>query len=206
MIGLIREYAPNIRFIAGIDEAGRGPLAGPVAIGLVVVPIASLERVQQTLFTIKDSKKLSPQKRAIWADIARDLEFKVGMRSTTALVGPGAIERHGITRAIKIGMKRALTRTVEEPEETYLLLDGGLRAAPHFSFQETIVRGDSKEPLIALAAILAKVRRDAYMSRKALAHPEYAFEQHKGYGTAEHLKRIRLHGLSPLHRPSFVHR
>ena len=86
-----------------------------------------------------------------------------------------------------------------------MCVDGGLKGLHVFRFQETIVRGDSKEPLISLASILAKERRDIYMINLAPRLPEYAFEQHKGYGTSDHIKRIKKYGMSPIHRKDFVH-
>lgn len=205
MIGRKRNYPEYIRYVAGIDEAGRGPLAGPVAVGVALVAIGDLELVCETLSEIRDSKKLSAQKREDWALVARKLERAGRVRSRVSLVGHTHIEERGIISAVKTGMARSLARLDIEPGATYLLLDGGLRAAGAYTSQETIIGGDNKEPLIALAAILAKVRRDAYMTRMAYKHPHYTFDEHKGYGTKEHLKQIRKHGLSPIHRRNFVH-
>lgn len=195
----------DARFIVGVDEAGRGPLAGPVSVGVVAIAVHDLSRIEAELRDVKDSKKLSRQKREGWRARAHALRSAGVMNHTVSLVGVSYINKYGITRAVRAGIERSLARLRVPQEESLILLDGGLRAPRAYKMQQTIVRGDDKEPLIALASILAKVRRDTYMTNLGSKMPQYGFDQHKGYGTAEHMKSIRMHGISPVHRTAFVH-
>lgn len=200
-----RALPPNIRYIAGIDEAGRGPLAGPVSIGIVVVPLTHNKMVVEALSGVRDSKQLSPQRRAWWRKEAMRLMQENIIASATALVGPRYIDKNGIVPAIHLGIIRVLRRLNISPSHTHILLDGGLRAPSYFASQETIIRGDSSELLISLASILAKVRRDNYMVNLSKNMPEYGFEHHKGYGTKEHMRTIKKYGVSSIHRRYFIH-
>lgn len=200
-----RTFLPHIRYVIGIDEAGRGPLAGPVAVGVVAVPIKVAKDVEQALAGVRDSKQVSSQQRELWVEKTRILENKKLITSTVALVGAKYIDEKGIVPAIRTGITRALARLSISPCHTYVLLDGSLQAPQSFESQETIIHGDSKEPLISLASILAKVRRDKYMVNLARRIPEYGFDRHKGYGTAEHMRNLRKYGTSALHRESFIH-
>jgi ribonuclease HII len=176
-----------------------------VAVGAVLIEIERGDMLETLLSGIRDSKKLSPQKRREWVKRAKHMRNVGYLAYTTALVGVSHIDASGIVDSVLLGIKRSLSRIASAPEETHVLLDGGLRAPRVFCSQETIIRGDEREPLIALASILAKVRRDDYMARIAERYPEYRFETHKGYGTDEHKKLIRKHGLSLMHRRDFVH-
>jgi ribonuclease HII len=190
----------------GIDEAGRGPLAGPVAVGVVCVrPDFDWDLIPG----VNDSKKLTAPVREEIAHKAAELQRKGILFASVAMTDAGRIDRYGIVPSVRSAMERALFRLMEEtghaPEECFVQLDGLLRAPSPYQNQETIVGGDGKEKIIGLASILAKVQRDAYMVRIA-ARPElvqYAFERHKGYGTKLHRERIREHGLCLLHRKSF---
>ncbi len=115
-----------------------------------------------------------------------------------------AIDAIGISNAIKCALVESLARLQVSPEEVHVLLDGGLYAPEEYIFQETIIKGDEREPVIALASIAAKVSRDQLMEELADTHPEYGFENHKGYGTTEHYKAIRKHGITPHHRKTFL--
>jgi ribonuclease HII len=110
----------------------------------------------------------------------------------------------GINRAIAQAIKLSITRLGINPRECLVLLDGGLKAPPPFSHQKTIVRGDEKEPVISLASILAKLHRDKKMERFARQYSGYGFDEHKGYGTSQHLKKIRALGMCEIHRRSFL--
>lgn len=189
-------------YYVGIDEAGRGPLAGPVAVGAV----CAKERIFSEPFfkEIKDSKKLSAQKRREIFNIVKEEAKKGNISFTYALVGAEYIDKRGIQKSVYLGISRCLRRVCMLPEQTLVLLDGSLRAPKKYEFQETIIRGDEKEALIALASIVAKVIRDEKMERLAETYPEYMFEQHKGYGTKLHLKRIKKFGPTNLHRQSYL--
>ena len=182
------------RYLVGIDEAGRGPLAGPVTLAYVACP---LKIYKKNFKAIKDSKKLTLKKREEWFRHLREhphLEYGV------TSVGEGIIDRRGISRAVKIGIRRLLSRLSVKPK--MLLLDGSLYAPPEYP-QKTIIKGDEKIPIIAAASVFAKVTRDRKMIRLAKKFPKYSFEIHKGYGTKLHRRLLRKHGLSAIHRRSF---
>lgn len=195
----------------GVDEVGRGPVAGPVAVGAVWWP----QNVQHPMLNIlsifpkgklRDSKKLSARQREkifhqieTWRDEGK-LAFAV------TLVSNRLIDRRGISRAIFLGIRRCLEVTPARPEDSLVVLDGRLRAPEHYHRQQTIVRGDETEPAIALASIAAKVIRDRWLVNLARKYPQYGLERHKGYGTAAHFRAIAAHGLSPIHRRSFLRR
>ena len=185
------------RYIIGVDEVGRGPIAGPVTVAAVMMPRGfSFGRTRPN-----DSKKLSEKKREEWFLFAKrhpDIIF------ATASVSPEIIDRIGISRAVTRAVARAVGRVGRvHIDEVEVLLDG-LLYAPQQYRQKTIIKGDEKEPVISLASIIAKVRRDKYMITLAKRFPEYGFDRHKGYGTKEHYRAIRRYGLSKIHRKSFI--
>jgi ribonuclease HII len=187
----------NTTWTIGIDEAGRGPLAGPVSVGVFAVsdhfPFALLDG-------IRDSKQISERKREEWYRAISVMEHS---RCAVAFSSPQLIDTKGIVFAIQDAMQRALKKLNINPDLCTVLLDGSLHAPKEYQFQKTIIRGDVTEPVISAAAILAKVKRDAYMKKVAEAYPEYLFEKHKGYGTKVHCEALQVHGLSELHRTSF---
>ena len=178
--------------IAGIDEAGRGPLAGPVTAAAVILP----EDYRHTL--LNDSKQLTARQRDLLYD-----ELKSDPRILTASAGAtvAEIDRHNILRATHLAMERAARALPELP--AFCLIDGlPVRGFPYP--HEGVVKGDALSLSIAAASIIAKVERDRTMLAAAREFPHYGFEQHKGYGTPLHLERLRLHGPCPLHRRSFA--
>lgn len=189
----------------GIDEAGRGPLAGPVAVGAVLIrEDARAKRALTKAFpNVRDSKQLSPKKRDEWFSLIQRLEKAGHLSWTVSFSSAKTIDEKGITRAIGNAITRSLQKLVANPKSVSVLLDGGLKASKEYTQQKTIVRGDATHLPIALASICAKVLRDRRMERYALLYPVYAFEEHKGYGTIAHRKAIRKHGLSKIHRKSF---
>ena len=192
---------PKTKFIVGIDEVGRGPLAGPVLVGAVIATPAMIRKFR----AIKESKQLSPRAREEWyaritAASGPSLKFAV------SFVGPAYIDERGINAAIRLALTRSLKKLGGVPEECMVLLDGGLYAPKAYTRQETIVRGDASETIIAMASVVAKVERDRYMIRLHEEIPAYAFAAHKGYGTALHIRLIKKHGLTPEHRRTFLRR
>lgn len=195
------------KYIIGIDEAGRGPLAGPVAVGVALVS-SNFDWTQ--IPGVGDSKQLSEAKREEIYQNANDLHKSGKLYFAVSLVSANVIDRIGIVPAVNVALKRALTRVTKSVEpidwtKTSVKLDGGLKAPDYCSVQETIIKGDSKERVIGLASIMAKVTRDRYMRRVALrpAFAPYAFARHKGYGTKAHRKSIAVHGLSSEHRVGY---
>jgi ribonuclease HII len=189
-----------MKYIIGIDEAGRGPLAGPVAVGAAVVPVdfAWLE----VLPGVTDSKKISPKKRAEVLRTATLLRHRGLINFTVAMVSASVIDREGIVPAINIAMKRALARLAPPVSRSFIRLDGSLYAPEQFA-QATIIKGDALYPEIGLASIAAKETRDAYMRRVDKRWPGYGFADHSGYGTVAHRAAIQARGLSPIHRAMY---
>ena len=177
--------------VIGVDEAGRGPLAGPVSVGAVILP----EGFAHPL--INDSKKISEKKREI---LFEELREDQSIRWAVCLVEAEEVDEVNVLRATHLGMARAVRALGVEPG--MCLIDG--LPVPGFPFpHEGIVKGDSKSLSIATASIFAKVTRDRLMREAAERYPGYGFERHKGYGTKAHLEALRTLGPCPLHRRSF---
>lgn len=188
----------SLKYIIGIDEVGRGPLAGPVAVGALMITPELLKSFSE----IKESKQLSEKKREQWnAKILS--EEGPHLRSAVAYVSAADIDTLGITTAISRAIAESLDSLDVRPEECRVLLDGGLRAPAVFAEQETIIHGDANETVIAMASVVAKVSRDHHMVQLHEHYPQYNFAKHKGYGTKAHMDAIREHGLSKEHRKSF---
>jgi ribonuclease HII len=181
--------------ICGVDEAGRGPLAGDVYAAAVVLPHDFNHAIE--LPGLNDSKKLSATKRERLFDVicSKAVAFAIATASIEE------IERLNILRAALLAMNRAVNAL--SPSAGFALIDGNQTAGIDVPAL-AIVKGDGKVPAIAAASILAKVARDRYMAELAKEFPQYAFEVHKGYGTKLHYERIREFGVSPVHRPSFL--
>ena len=194
-----------MKFIVGVDEVGRGPLAGPLCIGACAVEARKMRQCRRAFAGVKDCKQLSPTQREKWFAIIQEYESRGVVRVALAFVGHRTIDKKGMARALRVGIYRVLKKLNIEPTACKVLLDGGLKAPAHFTKQKTIIRGDETEMLIALASIAAKVRRDHRMIRLAKRFPEYGFDIHKGYGTKLHYEMLRRHGICELHRQSFIH-
>lgn len=189
-------------FTLGVDEAGRGPLAGPVAVGVVAAPIGF--DVAKEFPGVKDSKKLSEKKRE---NIFQMLEARAALgdvRFQVECESAEVIDRQGIAYAVRTALFRAVNALAPDAALVHIQLDGALKAPAEYS-QETIIRGDEVVPLISLASVAAKVTRDRLMLQFGEQFPLYNFKQHKGYGTPAHYQLLKEHGLSPIHRRSFIH-
>lgn len=193
------------RYIIGVDEVGRGPLAGPLCIGACAVRSGRLSAFRTLFRRAKDCKQLAPRERERWLSVMHGAAEKGVVAFVTAFVGHQTIDEKGMAHALRVGVCRALKKLKREPSACRVLLDGGLRAPRPFTNQTTIIGGDEKEKLIALASIAAKVRRDRRMVRLAARFPHYGFETHKGYGTKLHYARLRAHGPCAIHRKTFIH-
>ncbi len=192
----------EIKYFVGIDEVGRGPLAGPVA---VCAFVWYGERFPKELEGIKDSKKINEKKRGEWYE--KILKFKKEGKCDFKVVYKSAkyIDEYGISKAIKECLKRALTSLPLNPKKVTVLLDGGLKAPNEYLNQETIIKGDTKEAVISAGAIVAKVSRDKLMKKMGAKFPKYGFEIHKGYGTVAHREAILKFGVCEEHRRTFIH-
>ena len=184
-------YAEGFELICGVDEAGRGPLAGPVCAAAVILPrgieIAGLD----------DSKKLTDKKREALYDVIRENALTYGI----AFASVEEIESINTLNAARLAMNRAIEKLAPQPQ--LALIDGNRNSAINIP-SRCVIKGDAKCADIAAASILAKVTRDRYMLEMAEKYPEYHFEKHKGYGTKLHYEALREHGPSEIHRPSFL--
>ena len=181
--------------VAGVDEAGRGPLAGPVVAAAVVI-----EKYVPEFKMIDDSKKLSEKKRELLFDAILE-NCKVGV----GIVNSTEIDKLNILNATFLAMKNAISELTEEGVEfSKVLVDGNHKIRGYSGQQEAIVKGDSKSLCIAAASIIAKVTRDKIMEKYAVIYPEYGFEKHKGYGTKQHRDALLKYGSTDIHRKSFL--
>ena len=184
--------------IVGVDEVGRGPLAGPVVAAAVVLPLDQPERLEK-LEGLTDSKKLSPRRRQHYFGLIQSCAVDYGL----GIVSAPVIDRINILQATFLAMDRAV-RGLEQAD--YLLIDGNKTLPRYGGPQEAIVKGDAASLSIAAASVLAKVTRDQIMAALDTHYPDYGFAQHKGYPTAQHRTAVLSQGLSPQHRRSFCQR
>ena len=183
----------GVEIIAGIDEAGRGPLAGPVVAAAVILPTQFRHKV------LTDSKQLSPAVRGeLYAELTAE---GCGVTWAVSISESDEIDRINILRATHQAMRRAVAALSVAPQ--HALIDG-LPVRPFPIPHTALVGGDGLSLSIAAASIIAKVTRDRIMLEMDALYPDYHFSQHKGYGTAEHLDRLRAHGPCPIHRRSFL--
>lgn len=183
--------AKGYNLIGGIDEAGRGPLAGPVYAACVILPENCY------IEGLNDSKKISPKKR----DMLYDEIIDKAIAYSIASIDEKVIDEINILNATYMAMNKALEMMKIKPD--YVLIDGNSIKNMKIS-HETVVKGDSKSASIAAASILAKVARDRYICDVAKQYPEYEFEKHKGYGTKLHIEHIKEYGPCPIHRKTFI--
>ena len=184
-------FDSGVKVICGVDEAGRGPLAGPVCAAACILP-RGLE-----IEGLNDSKKLTEKRRDALYDVICEKALAYGIAFATE----AEIEELNILGATYLAMNRAIAQLNIQPE--LALIDGNRNAGIEMPSQ-TVVKGDSKCADIAAASILAKVTRDRYMMELDSQYPAYGFGKHKGYGTKDHYAAIREHGMCPAHRPSFL--
>ena len=184
-------YAEGYKMICGVDEAGRGPLAGPVCAAAVILP-KGLE-----LPGLNDSKKLTDKKRRELFPIIKEQAIAYGI----GLASHEEIDEINILQATYLAMERALQQLKGKAD--FALIDGN-RAKDFGLPVRTVVKGDSLSASIAAASILAKVTRDDIMLEMAEKYPEYGFDVHKGYGTKAHYEALSVHGHSPIHRMTFL--
>ena len=190
------------KFIVGIDEVGRGPLAGPVTVGVFAVSTSDVDIIPVNL---KNSKALSFGQREKWYEYFYNLSQGGKVFYKVSSVGHNVVDKRGIVFAIRLALARALERLSLKPGSVKVFLDGGLRAPVKYKNQETIIKGDEKVSVIAAASIIAKVTRDRFMIKITEDYPLYGFERHKGYGTRAHYTAIKKFGPSPVHRRTFLH-
>jgi len=205
----------GVKYIVGIDEVGRGPIAGPVAVCAFLIKDESLSDTieedvkNKKLPKLKDSKKLSKKQREVWFEYLRGAKTEGKCSYFVSFVSPENIDKFGIAKCIQKALNSSLSNLLKtsglEPSYYKLMLDGGLHAPVEYIHQETIIRGDELHPVISMASIMAKVSRDRIMTKFALEFPEYGFDKHVGYGTKAHYDAIKKHGQTPIHRKTFIH-
>jgi ribonuclease HII len=218
-------------FVVGVDEVGRGPVAGPVMVGAFIFLTPDFED-QIKLYSaenklpLRDSKKLTKKQKDKWLVYFKDQKEKGNCDFVVSAVSAIDIDKIGIVPSIQKALNNSLTRiTTQEilfvrssdeggrgarpsqkvsPASFSIYLDGGLKAPVDYVNQETIIKGDELYPVISCASIVAKVTRDSMMEKYAQEYPDYGFENHVGYGTAAHYAAIKKHGMTPLHRKTFL--
>ncbi len=184
-------FEKGIEIICGVDEAGRGPLAGPVCAAAVILPAGLV------IPGLDDSKKLSDKRRRELMPVIQENALAYGI----AFASHEEIDEINILQATFLAMERALAQLKIKPE--IALIDGN-RQKDFGINVETVVKGDSRSANIAAASVLAKVTRDNYMEEMAKLYPQYGFQIHKGYGTKAHYEALRTYGPSPIHRMTFL--
>ncbi len=189
----------KVKYVIGVDEVGRGPLAGPVTVAAAMMPCGfSFGDTRPN-----DSKKISEKKREEWylyAEEHSDISY------ATASISPSIIDEIGISKATIMAVEQSLEKLFSawEPSiQVEILLDGLLHAPEKYK-QKTIIKGDEIEPIISLASIIAKVTRDRMMVGISKKYPQYGFDSHKGYGTKKHYECIKEYGILDIHRRSFL--
>ncbi len=189
-------YKEGIKYICGIDEAGRGPLAGPVVVGAVVMPRDSM------LEFVNDSKKVTAKRREkLYEEIKKEaIAYGIG------IIPQEEIDKVNILNATKEGLHTALGEVIEKLKtKPGIVIVDALREIDTFGITyESIIKGDATCYTISCASILAKVTRDRIMEEWDKIYPEYKFAKHKGYGTKEHIEAIKKYGPCPIHRKSFI--
>jgi len=194
-------WKKGFKHVAGIDEAGRGPLAGPVFASAVLITEKDFEKAKK-IKSVRDSKKLKEGKREeVFSDLIKSREIKWGIGT----VSEKMIDKINILQATKLAMVKAI-KDLERRNKIkvdFIILDGKMKLDLETD-QKSIINADDKVFSVSAASIIAKVSRDALMKKYDKKYPEYDFKKHKGYGTREHLERIRKYGICPIHRKTFA--
>jgi len=220
------------KYIVGIDEVGRGPIAGPVAVCAFVIKddLLLVNQKEKKLPKLKDSKKLSKKQREVWFEYLKVAKTEGFCDYCVSFVSSENIDKFGITKCIQKALNKSLNKVATQGFQNFprftqstgaytdenfespaslasfqIFLDGGLKAPKEFVNQETIIKGDELHPVISCASIMAKVMRDRVMMNFSKEYPEYGFDSHVGYGTKAHYNAIKKHGQTPIHRKTFIH-
>ncbi len=219
----------NISYIIGIDEVGRGPIAGPVAVCAFICMPNFFDSIEIKV-PLRDSKKLTKIQREKWFQYLKKEKEEGNCDFAVSYVSAENIDKFGIVKSIKKALEISLNKITKQdvqnlsrvgaPAERVkrenfvhpvevdtfkIFLDGGLKAPEEYVNQETIIKGDELHPVISCASIVAKVSRDRIMANYAKEYPEYGFNKHSGYGTSAHYNAIKKHGTTVLHRKTFIH-
>ncbi len=190
------------KYIIGIDEVGRGPLAGPVTVCAFAILKKNIKILKE--INAKDSKVLSIKKREALAIRLKKLVQEKKCKCAITSISSHSIDKKGLTKTIATAITLSLKKLKIDPKQVDIYLDGGLKASSLYPYQQTIIRGDGTIPVISCASVLAKVHRDQIMDRYDLKFPGYGFSRHKGYGTPEHYQAIQKKGITEIHRRLFL--
>lgn len=193
-----------MKWVVGVDEVGRGPLAGPVYVCAVAMPQSAYKKAPWGILT--DSKQMTAKNREVWSTKAKELEAVGKIRIAVASKSAKQIDAKGIAVCIRACIAENLEKLGLNPKDCLVLLDGSLKAPFEYKNQQTIIKGDSKEKIISLASVVAKVARDAYMVSQHKKYPAYNWIENKGYGTKAHREALKKKGVTVLHRRSFLFR
>ncbi len=201
----------NKNFIVGIDEVGRGPLAGPMYICVFGYFENEEKNLKKILENIDDSKKISEKKREVFFEKISELKKEKKVFAEIFSCSALEIDKFGLSKCLKKMIEKGLEKILKDadlpsanpPQNFQIFLDGSLKAPEKYQNQKTIIGGDGKIFSISCASVTAKVKRDEYMKKITKNFPEYKFEKNKGYGTKEHRKAIAKIGISKIHRKTF---
>lgn len=189
--------------VIGIDEVGRGPIAGPVTVCAFGVQKKYFKEVFERLLGITDSKKLTEKKREFFVNIIKELKMTKKVFVIISSVSAKKIDEVGISAALRAALNSTVRKITKDFQNPYIYLDGSLFAQEKY-LQETIIKGDSKNWLIGAASVVAKVSRDLQMVKLSNKYKDYGFERHKGYGTKLHYEMINKYGVCDIHRKTWV--
>jgi ribonuclease HII len=194
-----------MKYVIGIDEVGRGPIAGPLVVCACALKSGTNVLSLFPKGELRDSKKLSEKVRLAIVEKLQPLVETSEVVFGVGEISAREIDELGLSQAIKNALTIALKKVHDQavPKDSFIFLDGSLHVDEKYQ-QETIIKGDEKIPEIALASIIAKVYRDTLMKKVSEAYPNYGFETHVGYGTKAHYDSIKKYGITPLHRKSFL--
>lgn len=191
-----------MKWVVGIDEVGRGPIAGPVAVCATVILKKDYRKIKHLNFT--DSKKMSIKNREAWYKEFLNMKKQGFIGFCVSYQNNAFIDKYGISKAIQKCIETSLSKLNVKTNECQILLDGSLLAPVNYKNQKTIIKGDQKEKIISMSSVIAKVSRDKKMKTFSKKYNKYFWEKNSGYGTKEHYRAIDIYGLTPLHRKSFL--
>ena len=201
----------KIIYKIGIDEVGRGPIAGPVALCAVLIKSKDEKILKDKFKKIKDSKKLSEKQRNKYFNEFQEWKLNKQLYASISMISAIDIDKIGIVKSIQKALDKSLENVLKQIEKEdvsldliEILLDGGLSCSKKFINQKSIIKGDEKEFVISVASIIAKVLRDKEMIKYGEKYPKYKFENHKGYGTKAHFEFIKKFGIIKIHRKTFI--
>jgi ribonuclease HII len=195
----------KIQTLVGVDEVGRGPVAGPVYVCALSVKKKDIQHViDEGPSPLRDSKKLNSQKRKAWFLYLQELRKQKVVSWSVLSLSAADVDEYGIAVCIKRLVDKSVERLKVERSNTHVYLDGGLELHDTSIKSTAVIKGDEEIPVIALASIVAKVLRDVEMVKHAVEYPQYGLDANKGYGTKDHMKAIKRLGLTNLHRKTFL--